>query len=154
METRLKEQNEKALPLTYKEALLQLVQQIEDNEKLLDEVDRYTRFLCEKTELLKKSELAIKLDTNANTLAALFKKLKIYTPKNCKVTEDFLEKFPDVKMIDESDESYMDRRTGSWIPKKGWQWTFLGAKNVVDYLISLDYVTFTENNGFKLKKVA
>lgn len=152
MENRLKEQNSRLLPGSYKEALLQLIQQIEDNERLLDEVDRYTRFLCDKTELLKKSELATKLDTNPVTLASLLKKLNIYTPKNCKLTESFLEKFPDVKMFNESDESYTDKKTGELVIKKGWQWTFLGAKNLVDHLIELGYVTFTENNGFKLKK--
>lgn len=137
-----------------KEEMLLIAKQHEQEvvKPLRDSLDRYERFLCEKTKLLKKSELATKLDTNANTLATLFKKLKIYTPKNCQLTESFLEKFPTIKMFDESDESYTDKNTGEWIEKKGWQWTFLGAKNLVDYLIGLGYVTFTENNGFKLNK--
>lgn len=157
MQIVLSEEDKYALNILHantKEEILMLIKQHEEEvvKPLRDSLDRYTRFLCEKTELLKKSELATKLDTNANTLAALFKKLNIYTPKNCKLTESFLEKFPNIKMFDESDESYTDPKTGEWIEKKGWQWTFLGAKNLVDYLIELGHVTFTENNGFKLKK--
>ena len=152
MEARLKEQNAKVLPTTYKEALQQLIQQIEDNEKLLSEVDRYERFLCEKTELLTKKELAQKLDTSPVTLGLLLGKLKIYTAKTRALSVSFLNKFPNVKMFNETLVSYVDKFSGDTKQYSDWQWTFLGAKSLVEYLDSLGYITYTENAGFKLKK--
>jgi hypothetical protein len=96
--------------------------------------------------------LATKLDTSTGTIASLFKKLGIYTPKNCQLSEKFLERFPTIKMFDEKIETYIDKKTGEEKSKSTWQYTFLGAKNLIDYLINLGYVTFTENDGFKLKK--
>jgi hypothetical protein len=57
-------------------------------------------------------------------------------------------------MFDETTETYIDKKTGEEKSKSTWQYTFLGAKNLIDYLIDLGYVTFTENDGFKLKKKA
>lgn len=152
LEARLKEQNVKALPITYKEALKQLIQQLEDNEKLLSEVDRYERFICEKTELLTKKELAQKLDTSPVTLGLLLGKLKIYTAKTRALSVSFLNKFPNIKMFNETYVSYVDKFSGETKKYTDWQWTFLGAKSLVEYLDSLCYITYTENSGFKLKK--
>lgn len=148
MESQLKEQNHKKLPTTYKEALIQLLEQVEQNEKLLAEVDCYQRFLCEKTGCLTKAELATKLDTKAQTLAATLKKNGIYTPTS-QVSVDFLKQYPDVKLIVDRIVFYVDSN-GKTKEKKEWQWTYEGAKTVVDYLISKNCVTFTENKGFKL----
>lgn len=151
MESRLKEQNSKALPTSYKEALVQLLQQLEDNEKLLDEVDRYQRFLCEKTGCLTKSELAKKLDASAQTLAAKLKKIGVYT-KTSQVSEEFLRKYPSVKIIIDKVDTYVDKESGEQKEKKDWQWTYEGSKILVDYLISIGLVTYTDNNGFKLNR--
>jgi anti-repressor protein len=148
MEAKLKDQNSKALPTTYKDALLQLVQQIEDNEKLLDEVDRYTRFLCEKTGHLAKSDLAKKLDVSFQRLASVLKKVDVYTPTS-QVKQEFLEKYPNLKLIIDLPSAYKDK-SGEEHNKSDWQWTYEGAKAVVDYLIEIGIVTYTENNGFKL----
>jgi phage anti-repressor protein len=139
-----------------REDMLMLVKKHEEEvvKPLKDSLDRYQRFLCEKTELLTKTQLATKLDTSTGTLAALFKKLNIYTPKSSKLTESFLELFPTVKMFDETTSTYTDKNSGETKESTTWQWTFLGAKSVVDYLIDLGYVAFTENDGFKLKRVA
>lgn len=148
MESQLKEQNNKQLPSTYKEALINLIKQIEQNEKLLAEVDCYQRFLCEKTGCLTKTELATKLDAKAQTLAAILKKNGIYTPTS-QVSADFLKQYPDVKLIVDRIIPYVDSN-GKAKEKREWQWTYEGAKTVVDYLISKNCVTFTENKGFKL----
>lgn len=120
-------------------------------EPLEQEIDRYSRFLCDKLSTLTKSQLAMKLDTKPQTLAALFKKLKIYTPTS-QVHHEFLEKFPDIKMIKETEYTYTNPKTGEKQSKKEWQWTGEGSKALVDYLIKLGKVTFTENKGFKLVK--
>lgn len=148
MEAQLKAQNEKSLPTTYKQALIQLLEQVEQNEKLLQEVDRYQRFLCEKTGCLTKTELATKLDSKAQTLAATLKKNGVYTSTS-QVSSDFLKQYPDVKLIVDRIVFYVDSN-GKTKEKKEWQWTYEGAKTVVDYLISKNCVTFTENKGFKL----
>lgn len=137
-----------------KEEMLMLVKKHEEEvvKPMRETLDRYERFLCNKTELLSKSELASKLDVSPGTLAALLKKLNIYTPKNSKLTETFLELFPSIKMFNETTDKYTDKKTGEEKESKTWKWTFLGAKNLVDYLDKLGYVTYTENNGFKLKK--
>ena len=147
MEEHIKQQNVRALPTTYKEALLQLIHQLDDNEKLLVEVDKYERFLCEKTGMLTKTQLATKLDTKPQTLASKLKKAKVYTPTS-QVSSDFLKKYPDTKLIVECDNTYLVN--GIEHTKPDFQWSFTGSKIVVDYLISLGMVTFTENNGFKL----
>lgn len=118
-------------------------------EPLEEEIDRYSRFLCDELSTLTKSELAMKLDTKPQTLAALFKKLKIYTPTS-QVHHEFLKQFPDIKMITETTVEYVNPKTGKQQTKKEWQWTGEGAKALVDYLIELGKVTFTENKGFKL----
>lgn len=115
---------------------------------LEDEIDRYERFLCNELSTLTKSELANKLDTKPQTLAALFKKLKIYTPTS-QVRVEFLRKFPNTKMIIETESEFTDAK-GNVRVTKDWQWTGEGAKELVDYLIELEKVVFTENKGFKL----
>lgn len=149
MEAQLKAQNKKSLPTTYKQALIQLLEQVEQNEKLLEEVDRYQRFLCEKTGCLTKTGLATKLDAKSQTLAATLKKNGVYTSTS-QVSSDFLKQYPNVKLIVDRIVSYADANTGKVKEKKEWQWTYEGAKTVVDYLISKGCVTFTENDGFKL----
>lgn len=118
-------------------------------EKLDNEIDRYSRFLCDKLSTLTKSELATKLDTKPQTIASKFKKLGIYT-KTSQVSVDFLRKFPNVKMIIEVQDKYINPRTGLEESKANWTWTGEGAKELVDYLISLNQVKFCENEGFKL----
>ncbi|WP_455717681.1 Rha family transcriptional regulator [Anaerosporobacter sp.] len=149
METTLKEQNAKALPTSYKEALLQLIEQVEENEKLLSQIDVYERFLCSKTGMLTKTELSTKLDTKPQTLASKLKKAGVYT-KTSQISGDFLKHYPDTKIIVECDNTYFDGN-GVEHNKPDFQWTYEGSKILVDYLISLGMVTFTENNGFKLK---
>ena len=119
---------------------------------LEQEIDRYERFLCDKLSTLTKSELAMKLDTKPQTLAALFKKLKIYTPTS-QVHNEFLKKFPNIKMIAETEVEYKNPKTGNTEISRSWTWTGEGAKELVDYLIKLDMVTFTENKGFKLASI-
>ena len=119
---------------------------------LEQEIDRYERFLCDKLSTLTKSELAMKLDTKPQTLAALFKKLKIYTPTS-QVHNEFLKKFPNIKMIAETEVEYKNPKTGNTEISRSWTWTGEGAKELVDYLIKLDMVTFTENKGFKLVSI-
>lgn len=116
---------------------------------LIDEIDRYERFLCNKLSTLTKTELATKLDTKPQTLASLFKKLKIYTPTS-QIHNEFLKKFPNIKMIKEVETPYVNQITGETKIKKDWIWTGEGSKVLVDYLIELGKVTFTENHGFKL----
>ena len=117
---------------------------------LLDQLDKYERFLCEKTGMLTKAELAIKLDCKPQTLASKLKKAKVYTPTS-QISADFLKRYPNEKLIIECDNVYKDKN-GNEHTKSGFQWTFSGAKTVVDYLVELDMVSFTENNGFKLKE--
>lgn len=157
METKLKEQNTKMLPATYKEALLQLVQQLEENEiliaeneKLTEGIDRYQRFLCEKTGTLKKSDLARKLDVSFQRLASVLKKNGVYTPTS-KVKQDFLDEYPNLKLIVEVTNTYKDD-FGEEHKKSDWAWTYEGAKAVVDYLVNKGMITYTDNDGFKLKK--
>jgi anti-repressor protein len=151
MENHIKQQNNRSLPSSYKEALVQLLEQVEQNEKLLDEVDKYQRFLCEKTGCLTKTELATKLDTKVQTLAVTLKKVGIYT-KTSQVSEDFLKKYPNIKLIIDKITTYTDPKTKEEKEDKTFQWTFEGAKTVVDYLISIGMVTYTDNNGFKLMR--
>ena len=151
MESRIKEQNAKALPATYKQALIQLLEEVEKNEKLLNEVDRYQRFLCEKTQKLTKTELATKLDTKVQTLAATLKDVGVYT-KTSQISSDFLKKYPDVKLIVENVCEYVNNKTGDKQQKVDWQWTYEGAKAVVDFLIEKGCVNYTENDGFKLSR--
>lgn len=117
---------------------------------LQEEIDKYERFLCNKLETLQKSQLATRLDTKPQTLAALFKKLKIYTSTS-QVSVDFLRKFPDTKMIVETENTYINPKSGKEESKPDWQWTHEGAKALVDYLINLGKVIFCENKGFKIK---
>ena len=119
---------------------------------LRNEVDKYERFLGDKLQAFTKGELAIKLDTNTSTLAVLLKKLHIYTQKKCQVSEEFTSKFPNTKIIMEVNTSYYDTYAQEQKVKKDWQWTFEGAKTLVDYLISLGKVTYCDNSGFKLMK--
>ena len=119
---------------------------------LKEEIDKYERFLGDKLQPLTKTQLATRLDTNPNTLANLFKKLKIYTEKQCKVSEKFISKFPNIKMIMEVKNIYVNPNTNEVESKDGWQWTFEGAKALVDYLIGIGKVSYCENSGFKLVK--
>lgn len=121
-------------------------------QPLRNELDKYERFLGDKLQPLTKTQLATKLDTSTGTLASLFKKLHIYTPKGSKVSESFISKFPNVKMIMDADESYINPHTEEKVEKMGWQWTWDGAKTLIDYLISLGKVTYCDNSGFKLVK--
>lgn len=116
---------------------------------LLEEVDRYQRFLCEKTGCLTKSELAVKLDTKPQTLAAKLKKVGVYT-KTSQVDGIFLKKYPNVKIIVDREVKFTNPHTGSVDTKSEWQWTHDGAKALVDYLVELHMVSFTDNDGFKL----
>ena len=117
-------------------------------QPLLEQVDRYERFLCEKTGVLTKTELATKLDTKTQTLAPKLKKAGVYTPTS-QISGDFLKKYPDIKMVVECKNTYMVH--GVEHSKPDFQWTHEGSKILVDYLISIGMVTFTDNNGFKLK---
>lgn len=156
MEDKLEEQSNPVLPSNYIEALEQLLINAKENERLVKQneeltigIDRYQRFLCEKTQELKKSELAVKLDTSPQRLASRLKGIGVYTAKSSKVSQDFLDKYPDVKIIVEHEVKYTidgEERT-----KNEWQWTHEGAKLVVDELIAKGVVTFTDNVGFKLK---
>ena len=78
------------------------------------------------------------------------KKAKVYTPTS-QISADFLKRYPNEKLIIECDNVYKDKNGKEHI-QHGFQWTFVGAKFVVDYLVELDMVGFTENNGFKLKE--
>ncbi len=115
---------------------------------LLLEVDSYSRFLCEKTGCLTKSELATKLDCKPQTLAAKLKKANVYT-KTSQIAKTFLDKYPDKKIIVEYQNTYKDNN-GIDHTTNEWQWTHEGAKLVVDCLAELGMITFTDNNGFKL----
>jgi len=112
------------------------------------EVDRYERFLCEKTGCLTKSELATKLDCKPQTLAAKLKKADVYT-KTSQIAKTFLDKYPDKKIIVEYQNTYKDNH-GVEHTTNEWQWTYAGAKLVVDHLLELGMAVFTDNNGFKL----
>lgn len=156
MEDRLIEQSNPVLPSNYIEALEQLLINAKENERLVKQneeltigIDRYQRFLCEKTQELKKSELAVKLDTSPQRLASRLKSIGVYTAKSSKVSQDFLDKYPDVKIIVEHEVKYTI--DGEEHSKNEWQWTHEGAKLVVDELIANNIVTFTDNVGFKLK---
>lgn len=118
---------------------------------LLETIDRYERFLCEKQEILTKKSLANKLDTNPLTLAKILKKYDVYTPVRNELTESFKAKYPNIKLVKETIETFKDSK-GNSIEKKNWQYTYEGAKAVVDFLIEKGRVIFTENNGFKLVK--
>lgn len=136
-----------------KEEMLMIAKQHEQEivQPLRDSVDRYERFLCEKTGYLTKTELATKLDTCPQTLASKLKKIKVYTPTS-KISEDFLKKYPDVKMIVEKPSTFINPKTNKEEEKVDWQWTYEGSKILVDYLISLGMITYTDNNGFKLNR--
>lgn len=151
MEDHIRKQNVKLIPSTYKEALKQLIEQLDENEKLLDEVDRYKRFLCDTSERLSKTQLATKLDTKPQTLASYLKKAGIYT-KTSQIKEEFLRKYPNTKLIVEKITPYTDPNTKEEKEVKTFEWTYEGAKTVVDYLISLGLITYTNNNGFKLNR--
>jgi hypothetical protein len=133
-----------------KEEMLMIAKQHEQEivQPLRDSVDRYERFLCEKTGMLTKTDLATKLDTKTQTLAARLKKVGVYT-KTSQISGDFLKKYPDTKIVIECDNTYTDTN-GNEHTKSDFQWTFEGAKVLVDYLIELGMVTYTDNNGFKL----
>ena len=156
MEDNLIEQSNPVLPVSYIEALEHLLISAKENERLVKQneeltigIDRYQRFLCEKTQELKNSELAVKLDTSPQRLASRLKGIGVYTAKSSKVSQDFLDKYPGVKIIVEHEVKYAidgEERT-----KNEWQWTHEGAKLVVDELIANGVVTFTDNVGFKLK---
>lgn len=117
-------------------------------EPLRLEVDRYQRFIGDDLTELSKKELASKLDTSPQTLAARFKKVGIYTPKS-QVKVDFVKMFPDITMTKMVETEYTVANVGNRT-KKDWIWTGEGAKVVVDYLVGLGQVSFTENKGFKL----
>ena len=119
---------------------------------LKEEIDKYERFLGDKLQPLTKTQLATKLDTNTITLAKLFKKLNIYTEKKCNVSENFISKFPKIKMIMETENTYKDTKTNTVKTKPDWQWTWDGAKVLIDYLVSVNKVSYCENSGFKLVK--
>ena len=121
-------------------------------EPLKAEIDKYERFLGDKLQPLTKTQLATKLDTNTITLAKLFKKLNIYTEKKCNVSENFISKFPKIKMIMETENTYKDTKTNTIKTKSDWQWTWDGAKALIDYLVSVNKVSYCENSGFKLVK--
>jgi len=156
MEDRLIEQSNPVLPVSYIEALEHLLISAKENERLVKQneelaigIDRYQRFLCEKTQELKKSELAVKLDVSPQRLASRLKSIGVYTSKSSKVSQGFLDKHLDVKIIIEHEvKYYVDGEEHS---KTEWQWTHEGAKAVVDELIEKGMVEFTENEGFKLK---
>jgi len=57
MEAALKEQNTKLLPSTYKEALRQLLEQVEENERLLEENNKLAPKATYHDEVLKKPDL-------------------------------------------------------------------------------------------------
>lgn len=156
MEDKLIEQSNPVLPVSYIEALEHLLISAKENERLVKQneeltigIDRYQRFLCEKTQELKKSELAVKLDTSPQRLASRLKSIGVYTAKSSKVSQDFLDKYPDVKIIVEHEVKYTV--DGEEHSKNEWQWTHEGAKLVVDELIAKGMVAFTDNVGFKLK---
>ena len=112
------------------------------------EIDRYSRFLCEKTGCLTKSELATKLDCKPQTLAVKLKKADVYT-KTSQIAKTFLDKYPDKKIIVEYQNTYKDNH-GVEHTTNEWQWTYEGAKIVVDHLVELGMAVFTDNHGFKL----
>lgn len=156
MEDSLTKQSNPIVPNNYIEALEQLLINAKENERLIKQneelsigIDRYQRFLCEKTQELKKSELAVKLDTSPQRLASRLKSIGVYTAKSSKVSQDFLDKYPDVKIIIEHEVKYTI--DGEEHSKNEWQWTHEGAKLVVDELIANNIVAFTDNVGFKLK---
>lgn len=155
MESSLKEQSNPLLPNTYVEALEQLLITAKENDALVEQnkelefkVDNYQRFLCEKTEHLMKSDLAVKLDTTPQRLASILRRCGIYTKKKAKVSQEFLSKYPDVKIITEYEYTYTIY--GEVRTEIQWQWTHEGAKAVVDELVKRDIVKFTENDGFKV----
>ena len=122
-------------------------------QPLLEQIDRYSRFLCDDLGMLTKKELATKLDTSPQTLAKLFKQLGIYTNKTNEIQVSFLNKFPNVKLITETVSEYTNPKTNKLESRKDWQWTGQGSKVLVDYLIENGNVVFCENKGFKLVKL-
>ncbi len=122
-------------------------------QPLLEQIDRYSRFLCDDLGMLTKKELATKLDTSPQTLAKLFKQLGIYTNKTNEIQVSFLNKFPNVKLITETVSEYTNPKTNKLESRKDWQWTGQGSKVLVDYLIENGNVVFCENKGFKLVKM-
>jgi len=132
-----------------KEDMLMIIKKRENEivKPLRESLDRYERFLCEKTGMLTKTQLAIKLDTKPQTLAAKLKKAGVYT-NTSQISGNFLKKYPDTKIVVECDNTYMVN--GVEHSKPDFQWSFLGSKILVDYLLSIGMVTYTDNNGFKL----
>lgn len=122
-------------------------------QPLLEQIDKYSRFLCDDLGMLTKKELATKLDTSPQTLAKLFKQLGIYTNKTNEVQVSFLSKFPNVKIIKETLSEFTNPKTNKLDSRKDWQWTGQGAKTLVDYLIENEHVVFCDNKGFKLVKI-
>jgi hypothetical protein len=122
-------------------------------QPLLEQIDKYSRFLCDDLGMLTKKELSTKLDTSPQTLAKLFKQLGIYTSKTNEVQVSFLNKFPNVKLIKETISEFTNPKTDKLESRKDWQWTGQGAKVLVDYLIENGNVIFCENKGFKLVKI-
>ena len=119
-------------------------------DRLDNEIDKYSRFLCDNLSTLTKTELAIKLDTKPQTLAALLKKLNVYTPKASQINGEFLKKYEHIKMIKDVSHTYTNPNTGELKTKVDWQWTYEGSKALVDYLFELGKVSFCDNKGFKL----
>ena len=122
-------------------------------QPLLEQIDKYSRFLCDDLGMLTKKELATKLDTSPQTIAKLFKQLGIYTNKTNEIQVSFLSKFPNVKLIKETISEFTNPKTNKLESRKDWQWTGQGAKVLVDYLIENGNVIFCENKGFKLVKI-
>ena len=122
-------------------------------QPLLEQIDKYSRFLCDDLGMLTKKELATKLDTSPQTIAKLFKQLGIYTNKTNEIQVSFLSKFPNVKLIKETISEFTNPKTSKLESRKDWQWTGQGAKVLVDYLIENGNVIFCENKGFKLVKI-
>ena len=52
----------------------------------------------------------------------------------------------------ETENTYKNTKTNTVKTKVDWQWTWDGAKTLVDYLVSIGKVTYCENSGFKLVK--
>lgn len=88
MEKELNNKNQFNLPTTYKEALLQLVEQVEKNEQLEQtlmivqpKADKYDKFL-DSEGLIKGDQLAKIIGIGRNTMYKLLREKKIYMNNN------------------------------------------------------------------------
>ena len=129
---------------------LEIKEQKVEIEIQKEELDIYSRFICDKLSTITKSELALRLDTNTIRVAKLLKALGIYTNKTNQISAKFLDLHPNVKIIKSNVVQYRDGN-GELREKKDWIYTGEGSNMVVIFLVNAGLVVYCENKGFKLK---